>query len=1132
MPEIHEKPRVGRGEDDEGPLLPPILRVSTYDLRASTHGLPTNTQDPPGQAPGMPGYAELHCISNFSFQRGASHPQELVQQAYNLGYEALAITDECSVAGVVRAFSGLKDHYERIARLEKKFPDEPRRRDFKLLFGSEFALDGGRLVAIARDLAGWGGLCEFITAARIEEVKGTYRVGWDVSDFTQLRGCEILWAPGRLQQVSGSEGMNVSALCTRLEKLKTMYGQHLWLAVELSSQIDDDLWLAMLREAGQRCGVQMVASGDVHMHKRSRKRLHDVITAVRVGKPVAECGFELQVNAERYLRPRLRLAETHTEDLLANTLEVMRRCNFDLKEVQYNYPMESLPPGLTPTQALRELTFHCAHVMYPKGIPQRIKDWLEKELALITACNYEMYFLTVHDIVRFARSQGILCQGRGSAANSVVCWCLGITVADPEHSHPLLERFISMERRNEPPDIDVDFEHERREEVIQYIYKKYGRERAAIAAVVISYRTRSAIRDVGKALALPEVLIDAFAREHHWFDNELAWQSLQELAVKCGVTLDLRQAQLWLGLTWQLMGFPRHLSQHVGGFVLTQTRLTSLVPVENAAMPDRSIIQWDKDDLEDMGLMKVDVLALGMLTAIRRCIDFVAERSQRPFTIYDIEDEDAPTYEMIRRADTVGVFQIESRAQMSMLPRLKPTTFYDLVVEVALVRPGPIVGGMVHPYLLARDRRRKGLPIAYERSSHEKPNEPPRLKKALERTLGIPIFQEQVMEISMIAAGFDGAEADGLRRSMAAWKRKGGVEKYAGRLINGMTDRGYSQDFAERVFEQIKGFGEYGFPESHAYSFALLAYKSSWLKCHEPECFLAAMINSQPMGFYNPSQLIQDAKRSGVRVLPPDVSHSDWDCTLTFDEHSRDHPLVRLGLRLVGSLSQAAGERIPQARAEGAFTSTEDLALRAGLGTKDINALAAADALMSLSGHRRQQVWDATTQRRTQTMARDLLRDAPVNETPLLLPEAGEGEEILFDYASMNLTLRRHPLALLRPRLARMRLQTADEMKQLPDGKLVRACGIVTMRQQPQTAGGTIFVTLEDETGPVNVIVWKGLREQQRSELLNSRLLAVYGKWQHDRESHVCHLVAQHLKDLTPLLGRLGQQSSKSRDFH
>lgn len=1092
MPEYHVKPGPVLDEDRH---LPPEL---------------IEGPDP------LPRYAELHCISNFSFQRGASHPQELVRRAYDLGYEALAITDECSVAGVVRAWSGWKEYREFLHKQEQQTGKHHLRDDFRLLYGSEFDFGDGRLVALARHLEGWGGLCEFITAARTTTApKGQYLVGWDLSDFSLLQqGCEILYAPRR-------EGFDAQALHARLAWLKQRFGASLWLAVELDNRIDDDLWLATLRDAGERAGVPLVAAGDVHMHVRSRKPLQDVLTAVRLGRAVAECGVQLQANAEKRMRRRVDLDKLYPRELLDATLQVLRRCDFQLEEIRYNYPQETVPKGMTPTEGLRHLTYAGAARRYPQGIPDKVRKLLERELELIAECNYEMYFLTVHDIVRFAREERkILCQGRGSAANSVVCFCLGITAMDPMESEPLLERFISRDRRNEPPDIDVDFEHERREEVIQYIYEKYGRQRSAIAAVVIGYRTRSAIRDVGKAMGVPDALIDAFAKDHYWFEDRLAPERLARMAQQTGCEVEPHRLQLWLELTWQLMAFPRHLSQHVGGFVLTQTQLTRLVPVENASMKDRSIIQWDKDDLEDMGLMKVDVLALGMLTAIRRCLDFVAQRRGVPFSIYDVADRDTATYEMIQRADTVGVFQIESRAQMSMLPRLKPATFYDLVVEVAIVRPGPISGGMVHPYLKARERRDRKEPIVYEK---------PELEKALGRTLGVPIFQEQVMEISMIAAGFTATEADALRRAMAAWKRKGGVHKFQQKLIQGMLDKGYSEEFAQRISKQIEGFGDYGFPESHAYSFALLAYKSSWLKCHEPEAFLAAMLNSQPMGFYSPSQLVQDAARHGVQVLPPDVSHSGWDSQLGSDSNS-SRPPVRLGLRLVGGLSEEGGKRIEQARVQGPFASVEDMALRAALDSKDLKALAAGDALKSLAGHRRQQVWEAAGQQR----APALLREAPIAEAGLELAPSQEGEEIVFDYASLGLTLRRHPLALLRPRLQRMRLLTADELAQLPHGRRAGACGIVTVRQQPQTANGTIFVTLEDETGPVNVIVWKHVREAQREALLGSRLLAVRGVWQRDVDSggHVKHLVAEQMEDLTPLLGRLAKQRASSRDFH
>jgi error-prone DNA polymerase len=1064
----------------------------------------------------LPAYAELHCLTNFSFQRGASHPGELVQRAWELGYAALAITDECSVAGVVRAYAALKD-----TNLPKEDP-------FRLILGSEFRFDGFRLVALARNVTGWGNLCEFITAARRDAKKGEYRVSRAHSDFSLLGECEILVAPAREgnDAIDAADAMPLQAIVSWARRL---FGSRTWLAAELTLGLDDALWLDTLQRASATTGVPLVAAGDVHMHVRSRKALQDVITAVHEGKVVSDCGMALQASAERYLRPRVRLGNIYPPELLASTLLVAARCTFSLESIKYQYPLETVPPGLTPAQALRQFTIEGARLRYPKNVPWKVRRQLVHELRLIAACEYEMYFLTVHDIVRYAREQKILCQGRGSAANSAVCYCLHVTEVDPARANLLFERFISKERK-EPPDIDVDFEHERREEVIQYIYRKYGRDRSAIAAVVASYRSRSAIRDVGKALGIPPALVDAFAKEHYWFDDEgLQAQRLCERAAENGVdTGELRMRQ-WLELTETLRGFPRHLSQHVGGFVLTQGKLTRLVPVENAAMPDRSIIQWDKDDLDDMGLLKVDVLALGMLTALRRCLDFVSQRRGYPFALQDIEDKDEETYDMICRADTVGVFQIESRAQMSMLPRLKPREFYDLVIEVAIVRPGPIQGGMIHPYLKSRERVRRGGTIRYESED---------LKPALERTLGVPIFQEQVMQIAMIAAGFSPGEADRLRRSMAAWKRRGGVHQFQDRLINGMLAKGYTREFAQSIFKQILGFGEYGFPESHAASFALLAYDSSWLKCHEPECFLAAMLNSQPMGFYSPSQLVQDGKRHDVQVLPPDVSYSDWDCTLESGSNPNSllgsdsnslRPAVRLGLRMIGTLSEAGAQRVVSARRAAPFTSTEDVALRAHLDVKDLNALASGDALLSLSGHRRQQVWDAAAQWGVPA----LLQRAPVNEEALALPPAPEGEEIVFDYASLGLTLRRHPLALLRPRLARMKLLSAAQLHDLPSGKRVRACGIVTVRQQPQTAHGTIFVTLEDETGPVNVIVWKQLREQQRDDLLKARLLAVDGIWQRDVDSggQVRHLIADRLKDLTPLLGRLGKGKRGSRDF-
>jgi error-prone DNA polymerase len=1075
-----------------------------------------------GMADPLGDYTELHALSNFSFQRGASHPAELVVRAYRLGYRGLALTDECSVAGVVRAYMALKDYETMLKEAEQKH-GQRYRRDFRFLPGSEFALPGCRLVVLPHDLVGWGQLCELISHARRHQQvdKGDYRIGWD-DDWASLRNCEILCVPDRH---SAPDPLRLRAT---LRRLHALFGRRLWLAVELAGAADDALWLRQLRQLSALTGVSLVAAGGVLMHARARKPLHDVLTAVRLGKPVADCGFALEPNAERRLRSRVTLRQIYPQELLAATETVRQRCRFDLKEIAYHYPREALPLGLSPTEALRRLTYaEAERLRYPGGMPEDIRHQVETELKLIADCEYEMFFLTVHDIVREARRLGILCQGRGSAANSVVCYCLGITAADPQLSHPLMERFISKERRKDPPDIDVDFEHERREEVIQYIYRKYGADRAAIAAVVISYRRRSAIRDVGAALGIPAALVDAFAKEHHWFDAGLIGERLPGLLEALKIDIDPRRVLQWVVLAEQLRGFPRHLSQHVGGFVLTEGRLTSLVPIEKASMKDRSVIQWDKDDLERMGLMKVDVLALGMLTALRRCLDFVNPLRGRQWDLSGIPIEDAETYDMICQADTVGVFQIESRAQMSMLPRLKPREFYDLVVEVAIVRPGPIEGGMVHPYLKARAQRDKGEPIHYEK---------PALIPALERTLGVPIFQEQVMQLAVIAAGFTNGEADQLRRSMAAWKKEGDITPWRKRLIDGMVAKEYSEEFAERIYKQVCGFGEYGFPESHAYSFALLAYASSWFKCHEPAAFLAALLNSQPMGFYPPSQLVQDALRHGVEVRAADVSYSDWDAALEDAPGMRarpapeGQPAVRLGLRLVKAFNKPAAERIVEARAAGPFADVEDLSLRAALDRRELDALAAADALQSLAGHRRQQVWEAAARHR----APALLRGAPVHEAQLSLLPAKEGEEILFDYDATGLTLRRHPLALLRERLARWRILNAAQLNELPHGRRVRACGLVTVRQQPGTAKETIFVTLEDETGPVNVIVWKRVREQQREPLLKARLLAVEGLWQRDVDSggQVRHLVAERLRDLTPWLGRLGQQRSRSRDFH
>jgi error-prone DNA polymerase len=1029
----------------------------------------------------LPTYAELHCLSNFTFLRGASHPEELVERAYNLGYSSLAITDECSLAGVVRAHV------------------EAKKQGLHLILGSEVTLSCGlKLVVLATNRDGYGNLSEWITLGRRRAPKGSYELHREDIAATNLPGCLALFIPSRRA--------TAAQLTEQAAWVATVLPQRAWIAVELQHGIDDDLWLEKLTDLSCAHHLPLVAAGDVHMHVRSRKPLQDTVTAIRLGKPVTECGLELQPNAEQHLRQRMRLAQIYPPELVEQTLSIASRCTFSLEELRYQYPEEIAPAGESLSAYLRKLTYQGANTRYPQGIPAAVQQQIEHELALVSDLSYEPYFLTVYDIVRFARSQGILCQGRGSAANSAICYCVGITEVDPSRASVLFERFISKER-NEPPDIDVDFEHDRREEVMQYIYQKYGRHRAALTAALITYRPRSALKDVGKALGMDFEQVNRLTSSHQWWDGrKISAERLREY----GLDPDSPIVQKLVTLSQTLIGFPRHLSQHSGGFVIARDSLARLVPIENAAMVDRNVIQWDKDDLDAMGLLKIDVLALGMLSAIRRALDLIGQRRGEVFTMQDVPAEDPATYRMITKADTVGVFQVESRAQMSMLPRLKPKRFYDLVIEVAIVRPGPIQGGMVHPYL----RRRQGLePVVY-------PSEA--IKQALERTLGVPIFQEQVMQIAILAAGFTPGEADSLRRAMAAWKRKGGVEKFYDRIVGGMRERGYDEEFAERIFRQIEGFGEYGFPESHAASFALLVYVSAWIKCHEPAAFLAALLNSQPMGFYAPSQLVQDARRHDIEVRSPDIAISDWDCTLE-ELSTGGQPAVRLGLRLVKGLSAAAAERIAEVRAIRPFKSVDDLARRAQLSTLDLQALARSNALLSLSGHRRQAAWQVAGMQ----PAPKLLKDAPIAEDDIALPAASEGQEIVADYTSIGLTLNRHPLALLRERFKAMNLSTALEMKSFPDRKLARTTGLVTMRQRPETASGTLFVTLEDETGVTNVIVWPGLLEKQRKEILNASLLTVYGVWQ--CEGEVMHLIAKRVVDHSSMLGDLTVESRNFR---
>ena len=1078
-------------------------------------------------------YAELHCASNFSFLRGASHPEELVDRAHTLGYAALAITDECSLAGVVRA------------HLRARSVGLP------LLIGATFSLreafgDDSRLVLLACSRNGYGNLCELITRARMRADKGSYRLLAD--DLAEgLDDCLALLVPSpavAVDPAAEAPDPPPDSACAQLLRqasfLRERFQGRCWLGVPLLVHGHDAALLERTRRIAAAAGLPRVATGDVLYHVRSRKTLQDTLTAIRLNTPLAELGYALASNAEQHLRSRLRLARLYPAELLDETLAVAARCRFSLDELRYEYPEEIVPAGHSPASWLRALVFDGVPGRYPDGLPPAVAAQLEHELALVTELKYEPYFLTVADIVRFARARGILCQGRGSAANSAVCYCLGITEVDPARTSMLFERFISRER-NEPPDIDVDFEHQRREEVIQYLYARYGRDRAALTATVISYRSRSALRDVGRALGIDAQRIEQLARAHSWWDRSVQPERLRE----AGFDPDSIVAHQWLALAGALRGFPRHLSQHTGGFVIARDRLTRLVPVENAAMPGRSVIEWDKDDLDALGLLKVDVLALGMLSAIRRALELIGQRRGQTFRIQDIPAEDPATYEMIARADTVGVFQIESRAQMSMLPRLRPRCFYDLVIEVAIVRPGPIQGGMVHPYL----RRRMGLePVVYPRDE---------IRPALERTLGVPIFQEQVMQIAMLAAGFSGGEADALRRAMAAWRRKGGLEPFERRVVDGMLARGYQREFAEAIFRQIQGFGEYGFPESHAASFALLVYVSAWIKRHEPAAFLVALLDSQPMGFYAPAQLVRDAREHGIEVRGVDVLASDWNSTLEEPSQAdapadapaaaawvapadgsaidwRAQPAVRLGLNRVRGLSQAGAQRLLDARAarrrargsDFAFDSVEDLARQARLDARELQALAQADALRQLAGHRAQAHWEAAAIRPMPA----LLADARFDEPPTSLPAPSEGREIAADYRGLGIPMGRHPLALLRPQLARLRVSTAAALRAFPDGRLARASGLVTHRQRPETAKGTIFVTLEDETGAVNVIVWPRVFERQRREVLGAQLMTVYGTWQCDTDSggEVRHLIAQRVVDHSALLGTL---MVGSRDF-
>lgn len=1026
-------------------------------------------------------YAELHCLSNFSFLRGASQPQELVNTAADLAYSAIAITDECSLAGIVRAHQVAKT------------------RGIKLICGAEFFLsDNLHIVLLAPSRDAYSELCHIISKARRYSKKGIYSLSF--KELAQrCQHCFIIWLANP----------NHISVNSQAEQFTNHFHNRLWLGLSLHCPQQASSRYLSHYQLARQYNIPMVACGSVKMHSRQRKPLHDVLTATRHKTTVMKLGTQSLRNSEAYLKPIPVLAKHYPTSLLEESHRLAKRCHFSLEELRYQYPDEVVPPGQNASNFLRSLTEAGARQRWPQGVPETVPPLIEKELTLIAELQYEHYFLTVYDIVQFARSRDILCQGRGSAANSAVCYCLQITEVDPSRGQLLFERFISRER-DEPPDIDVDFEHERREEVIQYIYKKYGRDHAALAATVISYRRRSAVRDVGKALDIDPMLLQKLAKNMAWWDQQEAFiERLQE----SGVSIDSPIIQIFLKLIKEILGFPRHLSQHVGGFVIARAEIATLVPIENATMPDRSIIQWDKEDLEALGLMKIDILALGMLSAIRKSLSYISERRDSPMQLADIPAEDNACYEMLCRADSIGVFQIESRAQMTMLPRLQPRCFYDLVIQIAIVRPGPIQGGMVHPFL----RRRQGLEkISYANDA---------IASVLKRTLGVPIFQEQVIQVSMAAAGFSGGEADQLRRAMASWGRNGDLEFFKEKLICGMLERGYDIDFAERLFSQMKGFGAYGFPESHSASFALLAYASAWIKCHYPAEFYCGLLNSQPMGFYSPSQLTQDAKRHGVIIRPICINHSNWDHQLEHDDS--ETPVLRLGFRLIKGFSKDASQKLCSPRDDNFYHTMSDFIARSRLNKQSLQCLVQADAFHYFDSHRYQSLWRAYAY---ETATPLLNVDSDLDEG-ITIPPPSEQEEVLSDYQQTGLSLRRHPIALVRDNTIFQHCRTAAELREIEHGRLVKIAGLVTCRQRPGTASGVLFLTLEDETGNSNIVVWPAIQQRHRQAILRGSLILVSGSIQkttQEKAPAVIHIVALKIEDCSDVLAI----QARSHDFH
>ena len=1047
-------------------------------------------------------YAELQVTTNFSFLRGGSHPQELVAAAKLQGLTALAVTDRNTLAGVVRAHVAAKQV------------------GLKLIVGARLDLtDAPSLICLPTDRPAYGRLCRLLSQGQLAADKGQCIL--TLENVAAAAHGQILIALPPENWSWRAEAAH-AAFEAELRRLKTsLASAALYLAATHSYRGDDRARIAALAALARRCRVPLVATGDVLYHTPHRRPLQDVLTCIREGVCIGEAGLRLTSNAERHIKPpheMARLFEGH-ESALARTLEIAEACTFNLEDLKYEYPDEPVPPGKTPHGHLVDLVEEGAREKFPGGVPEKVRTLIEKELALIEELKYAPYFLTVHDIVSFARSKEILCQGRGSAANSVVCYCLGITAVNPTEVDLLFERFISADRK-EPPDIDVDFEHERREEVIQHIYDKYGRHRAGLAATVISYRSRSAVREVGKAMGLSEDVVAALAG--------MVWGTrgggaLPEQRVReAGLDPDDPLLQRVLELTEELIEFPRHLSQHVGGFVLTRGPLVECVPVGNAAMEDRTFVEWDKDDLAALNLLKVDVLGLGMLTCIRRAFDLIAMHEGRRWTLATLPREEPAVYDMLCRAEAIGVFQVESRAQMNMLPRLKPRCFYDLVIEVAIVRPGPIQGDMVHPYL----RRRDGI----EEPDYPAPKggDPDELRNILKKTLGVPLFQEQAMRIAMVAARFTDGEVNELRKAMAAFRRRGRIETLEEKMVSKMVERGYARDFAQRCFNQIKGFGEYGFPESHAASFALLVYVSAWIKKYHPAAFCAALLNSQPMGFYAPAQLVRDARENGVEVRPVDINHSDWDCTLE-PGGSDGRPALRLGFRQVDGMNEKeTREKLLAARAKAPFADVYDLWQRGGVRLETIERLAAADTFRSLGLDRRQALWEVKgLGSATPLPLFDWNETREAGPEPAVaLPRMPLPDHVVNDYQTLRLSLKAHPVSFLRGGLTRRRILACADLRATRQGQWVSVAGVVLVRQQPGTAKGVIFMTIEDETGIANVVIWAKTMARYRRVVMASRLVVIRGRIQ--RKDNIIHIVAARLEDRTEWLSLLSESGREA----